>query len=327
MRLLILPLLALPLLAAPRDWRSAPAVVEIDTAADVFAMGDVHGDDERMLQLLTGAGVIDGRHSWQAGRAVLVVTGDMIDKGPNALGVLAFLRKLAPQAAQAGGRVVVLMGNHEAEFLAHPGAAKSRDFAGELSRAGLKPAEVAACRGDLGGFLCDLPFAARVNDWFFSHAGNTAGRSLARLTADLEAGVDRDGFRTAQLIGDDSLLEARIGEKSADGRSWFERGSLDAYTAALGVHHIVEGHHHGAARFADGAVRYVGEMFDWRGELFLIDTGMSREIGDSSGALLHIRSAQQEAAAVCPGGRETILWSAKQPAKSGKAAPCRPAGR
>ncbi len=322
---------------APRDWKSSPALVEIDTAADIFAMGDVHADYDRLAALLAGAGVIAAvppapeRPAWNAGRSVLVFTGDLIDKGPNGLAVLAFVRALREAAAAAGGRVVVLMGNHEAEFLANPGSAKGEGFAAELSAAGLRPQAVASCGGEAGIFLCSLPFAARVNDWFFSHAGNTDGRTLSRLSSDLMTAVDRDGFSAAQLSGANSILEARIGERGPNGHSWFEAGGsrlsaerlLAAYAAALGARHIVEGHHHAAARFPDGAVRRTGEMFNWRGELFLIDTGMSREIGDSSGALLHIRQASHDAVAVCADGRETPIWDARRNERSAHAAPCR----
>jgi hypothetical protein len=44
----------------------------------------------------------------------------MIDKGPDAPDVVRFLSALQTSAASAGGRVIVTMGNHEAEFLAAP---------------------------------------------------------------------------------------------------------------------------------------------------------------------------------------------------------------
>jgi hypothetical protein len=323
----------------PRDWQRFPPVIQIDAQVDIIAVGDVHGDYGRLVSLLAGGSVIAGippspdRPTWKAGQSVLILTGDLIDKGPNALAVLTLLRALSAAAARDGGRVVVLMGNHEAEFLASRSAAKGEGFAKDLSAAGLRSGDVANCGGDIGRFLCSLPFAARVNDWFFSHAGNTDGRTLEVLSSNLENGVDRDDFASAQLIGANSLLEARIGGKAADGRSWFETGSpgagaerlLAGYAAALGVRHIVEGHHHAAATFPDGAMRRAGEMFNWRGKLFLIDTGMSREINDSTGAILRVRAASHDAVAVCADGSETLIWDARQDGRSAKAAPCRAA--
>lgn len=310
-----------------RDWVSAPAIVQIQTSEDVYVVGDPHADYGRLTALLQGAKIISAVPAkpedvqWAAGQAVVVFTGDLIDKGTNSLGVIALVRALQNAAQAAGGRVVVLMGNHEAEFLAGPGAKKVAEFAGELNAGPVPAAEVAACHGDLGQFLCTLPFAARVNDWFFSHGGNSAGRSLATLASDLQSGVDQDGFGTQQLVGDDSLLEARLGKTP-----WFgadAQTTLAADAQALGVAHLVQGHQPGNVEFADGVKRGAGEMFQRYGLLFLEDTGMSAGVGDSQGAVLHIAGhGQQRAEAICFDGTATKIWDTKKRAAIGKIAPC-----
>jgi hypothetical protein len=320
-----------------RDWAKDPAVVQIETTEDVFAIGDVHGDRDRLVTLLSGAGIVarvegaPGEVRWKAGKAIVVFTGDMIDKGPKPVETLSLLRSLRGEAAQAGGRVVVLMGNHEADFLRDPGSEKANDFAAQVRAAGLDPKEIAACGGELGRFLCAMPFAVRVNDWFFSHAGNTGGRGMGRLIADLQSGFDRDGFGTAQLTAGDSLIQARIGAQGPGGVSWYETAgakqsagqTLAANADALGVAHIVQGHQHAEVRFPDGKVRKVGEMYQWHGRLFLIDVGMSRDIGESAGAILHIRAgARREAEGICPGGRRVKLWDGKQKPDSARGVRC-----
>lgn len=315
-----------------RDWTKAPAVVQVGTDEDVYAVGDPHADYDRLLTLLTAAKLIAGAPAnpgevkWIARTAVVVFTGDLIDKGPNSLGVISLVRALQGSAAGAGGRVFVLMGNHEAEFLAAPNETKVSEFAGELSGAQLSPAEVAACHGDLGQFLCNLPMAARVNDWFFSHGGNTAGRSLDALAHDLQGGVDKDGFGSAQLVGDDSLLEARLGSSP-----WFQpngadaKATLTAYTKALGVAHMVQGHQPGKVEFADGTKRAGGEMFQRYGLIFLEDTGMSSGIDDSLGAVLRVAGHKKgKAEAVCFDGKVTKIWvQTGTLAEMGRSAPCR----
>jgi hypothetical protein len=321
-----------------RDWAKDPAGVQIETTEDVFAIGDVHGDRDRLVKLLSGAGIVasvpgaPGEVRWRAGKAIVVFTGDMIDKGPKPVETLFLLRSLGGDAAQAGGRVVVLMGNHEADFLRDPGSEKASDFAAHVRAAGLDTKEIAACGGELGRFLCTMPFAARVNDWFFSHAGNTGGRTMGRLITDLQNGFDRDGFGTAQLTGGNSLIQARIGAQGPGGVSWYETAGakesagqiLAANAAALGVAHIVQGHQHAEVRFPDGKVRRVGEMYQWHGRLFLIDVGMSRDIDESAGAILHILAgAGREAESICPGGRRTKLWDGKQKPDSARGVRCR----
>jgi hypothetical protein len=316
---------ALCLAGSPRDWTTYPAVVEIAHADEIFAIGDAHSDYRRLARAMTAARIIDTDARWIAGRAVLVTTGDMIDKGPRALDVLRLLRDVRTQARRAGGDVVILAGNHEAEFLADPAAPKGKEFAAQLKAAHIDPAEVAACHGEFGEFLCSLAFAARVGDWFFAHGGSTGGRTIARLMSDLEAGVDRDGYRTNELIGDDSPLEARL---NGEGRGvWMdaqlpahsERDLIAGYAHALGVSHIVEGHVPSPVVFADGVRRERGEMFQRFGLLFLIDTGMSEGVDDSGGAVLHVTT---QATAICPDGRQTLLWDPSAHQDVGRSAAC-----
>ena len=68
--------------------------------------------------LIDSAAVSPAQIRWTGGQSVLVCTGDMIDKWNHSLDVIAAFRSLATQASKAGGRVIVTMGNHEAEFLA-----------------------------------------------------------------------------------------------------------------------------------------------------------------------------------------------------------------
>jgi hypothetical protein len=317
-----------------RDWTKYPAVVQVDTDEDVFAIGDVHADYDRLVNLLTAAKIIEhpvGQEAvtpdavkWIAGKAVLVFTGDLIDKGPHSLQVIRLAASLRKASAGSGGQVITLMGNHEAEFLADPTERKVKDFAQDLRGAGLIPAEVAACREDVGKFLCSLPFGARVDDWFFSHGGNTGGRSIAQLTADFQSGVGKDGSGSSQLDDANSMLEARIGEEGPGGRAWFEVESprrnaeqlLTSYLAALGVNHLVQGHQHQKIIFEDGQQRGAGQMFQWRGLLFLIDVGMSEGVGDSQGAVLHIRHNHKketggEAFVIDADGKATSIWNAR----------------
>jgi hypothetical protein len=313
-----------------RIWQRYPPVIATrSNGADIYAVGDAHSDYVRLSRALKAAGLIDDQHHWTGGRSILVSTGDMIDKGPRALDVLNLYNELRGEAGSMGGRVIVLAGNHEAEFLANPMAKKGAEFASQLKAEGIDPAEVGRCEGAVGVFLCTLPFAAKVDNWFFSHAGNSGGRSFEQLAADIQAGVDNEGFRTKQLVGDDSLLEARLDQDGPNGKPWLvermpnenEKALLEANVAALGVDHIVEGHKPSEVVFQDGVIRHAGEMFQRFGLFFLIDTGMSEGVNDSHGAVLHI--SNDTAAAICPDGTQTLLWSAAEKQDVGRAKPCK----
>ncbi len=80
----------------------------------VIAVGDVHGDYEQLVAVLQSAGVIDREGKWVGGKAHLVQTGDMLDRGPDSRKVMDLLMRLEGEASKTGGRVHVLIGNHEA---------------------------------------------------------------------------------------------------------------------------------------------------------------------------------------------------------------------
>lgn len=315
---------------ASRDWTKHPAVVEVDTTEDVFAIGDPHADYGRLVGVLTSAKLIAGAPTtpsevvWAAGRSVLVITGDYIDKGTDSLKVIALVRSLQQAAANQGGQVILTMGNHEAEFLADPHGDKTKEFGDELKKAKLKRNSVADCQGDLGQFLCELPIAARVNDWFFSHAGNTNNQNIQELSSAIEAGFAKDGFATNQLVGDNSILEARLNKKGPGGLPWFDNGSLKnnpknllaKYVKKLGVHHLVQGHQPGNVNFPDGKNRKKEDLFQRYGLLFLIDGGMSKGIEGSTstgGALRITGGGKQKAIAICANGTEKTLWDSEKP--------------
>lgn len=318
--LLIAALAAVPLSA--RDWNQCPAVVTLQTTEVVYALGDTHGDYERMVKLLATGKLIDGipaspeQVKWSGGQSILVVTGDLIDKWKHSLHVIAALRALTASAAAQGGQVVISVGNHEAEFLADPHGEKTKEFADELKAAGIKPKDVANGTDSegIGQFLRCRPFASRVNGWFFSHAGSTKGRTLTQLTTDIQNGVDADGYTTKVLLGNKGLLEARMKppwwEKDGD-KPLDSIARLLGYADALGVQHIVFGHQPGSYTFNDGSTRKKGTLFqNFDGLVFLIDTGMSRGVDYSQGALLRIESTggQQKATAVFADGTERQVW-------------------
>jgi hypothetical protein len=299
-----------------RDWQANPAILQVTAAGDILAIGDVHGDYDRLVALLLSTRMIarDPKKpadvEWTAGTATLVFTGDLIDKGPKCLDVLTVVQALRDSAAVKGGRVIITMGNHEAEFLADPTVDKVADFRGELQNAGISVKDVASGRHPLGAFLRSLPFGVRVNNWFFCHAGNTDGRTLPQLDAALRAGVDADGFSSAMLLDPNSMLEARLSPAP-----WWENGKtpslavLSRNTAALGVQHIVMGHQPGDVVFADGSSRKKGEIYQKGGLIFLIDGGMSQGVDHSRGAVLRMAGPNHAQATVLyPNGTMKALW-------------------
>ena len=95
----------------------APPDASPDTFKDVrriVATGDIHGDYQRLLEVLRTAALVDSRNAWVGGATHLVLDGDFVDRGDHSRQVLDLLMDLEPQAQKAGGRLHALIGNHEA---------------------------------------------------------------------------------------------------------------------------------------------------------------------------------------------------------------------
>jgi hypothetical protein len=294
-----------------RDWSAHPAVVVVTGAQEIDALSDLHGDPDVTFHLLAAAGLITttAPAAWAGGKRVLVVNGDIIDKGVSALPIIDLLMTLEPQARADGGRVVVTLGNHEAEFLADPTDPKSAVFQMELQAAGLDPVAVAAGEGPYGAWLHDLPVAALIDDWFFCHAGDSEGRTATSIAKKFRTAVEGPaGYGDDFLIGMGSLLEANDWWQQPEGAV----ATLDAYLTALPAKHIVAGHDPGALEFPDDALgkRKEGELAArYDGRLFLIDVGMSYAVGDSKGALLRVtRTPTPAAFTVFIDGTMGSLW-------------------
>src|SRR5579864_1569184 len=81
--------------------------------AAVTAVGDVHGDFDAFSALLQHSGLIDAQLQWTGGHAILVQTGDLLDRGPKPREAMDLMMSLQKEAGKKGGRVVALLGNHE----------------------------------------------------------------------------------------------------------------------------------------------------------------------------------------------------------------------
>lgn len=89
-----------------------------DNVSRVVAMSDVHGAYDAMVATLQHAEIIDAELRWNGGTTHLVITGDLLDRGPDSRPVMDLVMRLEGEASEAGGNVHQLLGNHEVMNLA-----------------------------------------------------------------------------------------------------------------------------------------------------------------------------------------------------------------
>lgn len=114
-------LIAFAVASVPASARPQPSPQRI------VAIGDLHGDHDAWRAIARAAGLIDAKGKWSGGNATLVQMGDIIDRGPDSLKIIRDLMSVQRDAPKRGGRVIVLLGNHEAMMMTgdlryvHPG--------------------------------------------------------------------------------------------------------------------------------------------------------------------------------------------------------------
>lgn len=113
-RLRALPLAAVSLLLSALLGASIAGAAERATAPRLVSIGDIHGAYEQLVEILREADLIDEDLRWAGGDTVLVQLGDFTDRGTGVRAAMDLLMDLQEQAPQAGGEVIVLLGNHEA---------------------------------------------------------------------------------------------------------------------------------------------------------------------------------------------------------------------
>jgi hypothetical protein len=120
-RLWIWSLLALVAALMPGALPAKPA------SARIVAVGDLHGDYDAWEAIAVAAGLVDAKGKWVGGNTTLVQMGDVVDRGPDSLKIIHQLMKLQKEAPKRGGKVIALVGNHEAMNMSgdlryvHPG--------------------------------------------------------------------------------------------------------------------------------------------------------------------------------------------------------------
>jgi hypothetical protein len=239
---------------APEHWYevdTAPPEIEpaeFEEAARIFAVSDVEGNLDELLLLLQAGGVIDQDGRWAYGDGRLVFVGDMVDRGEQVTEVLWFVHQLEPQALQAGGRVHVVLGNHDAMLLYNDVRYADEKYKLVAPKFRASLSGLYGPSTELGRWLRTKPALLRIGEVLFVHGGVS--------NALVEAGLDLGAVNEAIRLGLDEPWRTRAPGTmqmlfASDGPLWYRgyfRGEelttdqISGTLAAFGARKVVVGH-------------------------------------------------------------------------------------
>ncbi len=137
----------------------------------IFAISDVHGQFDRMVQILQNNGIIDASNNWSWQNGHLVILGDVFDRGPQVTECLWLIYKLEKQAEETKGKVHFTLGNHEAMVLQGDDRYVHDRYKEVAEKFKMTIPELYGTDSEFGRWLRTKNTIIRINDLLFCHAG------------------------------------------------------------------------------------------------------------------------------------------------------------
>jgi len=178
-----------------------------ENVSRILAISDIHGEYGSFVSYLKNAGVINDALEWVWGDGHLVVLGDVFDRGPRHTECLWLIYELERQAAQTGGRVHLVLGNHELMVLRGDNRyVNQRYLDGIVKKTRIKHEDLYGPDTELGQWLRTKNAVVKINDVIFVHGGLSPdilkhGWTLAEINDFARSSLD---LRSSQLAFDES---------------------------------------------------------------------------------------------------------------------------
>jgi len=226
----------------------------------LIAVSDIEGRFTALYSFLLANSVIDQQLNWVFDTGHLVFVGDLMDRGENVTQVMWLVYKLEQEAEIAGGKVHVLLGNHEVMNLNADIRYVDSKYISLATRLGPNVGPTDAYRAlfstdnELVKWLLSKNLVTKIGPYLFVHAGLSADlaatglsiHDINRLGAEAlrQQAFDRrnDDANVALVAGGSGPLWYRglVKRKSAYDKASAEdvRKILEAYDASA----IVIGH-------------------------------------------------------------------------------------
>ncbi len=229
-----------------------PVTDEFSKAEKIFAIDDIHGNFDELIDILKNNGIINDQCKWIWGKGHLVIVGDIFDRGDKVTETLWLLYRLDREARRFGGYVNIVLGNHEIMILRNETLYLSDKyrfldyyFDSDYSEY-YRPSSI------LGGWIRKQPAILKINNNLFVHGGISKEfyseflslQSINHLTA-LILDKPRQQLKDKQC----QLLNSKLGPFWYRGYVWevedsepITENTINEILSFYRVNHIIVGH-------------------------------------------------------------------------------------
>lgn len=219
----------------------------MDVLAPVYAIGDVHGQLDKLARLLTAHDLVDDDMNWTGEGATLWFMGDFVDRGLDGITVVDLVMRWQAQAAASGGRVHALLGNHEVTMLAacrfgeESSTGPGGNFRADWERNGGEVNDLSAITEEHIAWMINLPCMERGDDRLFAHADSTFYDQYGASVDEVNDSVKR------LLLGSDARAWDRLLHQFSDREVFVDsaRGGTERaehFLQKFGGKQLIHGH-------------------------------------------------------------------------------------
>ena len=210
--------------------------VYTDTPSKFLAISDFDGHIEGFTMVLKGEGIIDDNFNWIYGDGHLIISGDLFDRGYNITECMWLLYKLESEAELVGGKVHLIIGNHEMFNMTDDWRYVEVKYFNNAHLMGKRMPELYDSNTELGRWLRSKNIIEKIGDYAAMHGG----LSPTLLNLDL----------TYQEINDYGRIEMNSGlcnsecevVNGSDGVYWY-RGMVEEDLSQQQVDVILDSFH------------------------------------------------------------------------------------
>lgn len=213
-----------------------------------FAISDIEGHYPELLQLLSANGIINSKNQWSFGDGHLIIVGDSVDRGEHVTEVLWLLYRLQAEAEAKGGKVHMLLGNHDVFAIEGDDRYLHAKYQESFQILDRDYEDFFAKNTEFGRWFRSRNVMLKIDDTLFTHAG------LAKEIVDLNLSLPEVNRYIQAGLADPTLEKTNSKVKwlmGSNGPLWY-RGYFkdDALSSsevsvalkAFGVRRVVVGH-------------------------------------------------------------------------------------
>ncbi|MCJ8288838.1 MAG: metallophosphoesterase [Crocinitomicaceae bacterium] len=214
------------------------------TPSKFLTISDFDGHIEAFTMLLRGEGIIDTNFNWIYGDGHLIISGDLFDRGFHVTECMWLLYKLESEALAQGGKVHLIIGNHEMFNMTDDWRYVEVKYFNNAHLKDRRMPELYDSNSELGRWLRSKNVIERIGDYAFTHGGISPEVSALNLTYD-----EINDFGRMEMNGTCTSSNC-IEVTGSDGVYWYRgmaeedltQTEVDNFLTNLGVERIIIGH-------------------------------------------------------------------------------------